>query len=116
MHQRLIHFAWILMFIAPLLTGCSKKTVPVENIKVLAAVRTAVSIQSDKQVAKSRDLVEMEISEGRISPELGKELDSVFELAEKKQWADAEKMIIKIQERYKPDPSTLHDHSHDHKH
>ena len=116
MMHRLLHFTWFFAFIALLVSGCSKTVVPVENIKVLAAVRTAVSIQSDKQVAKSRSLVETEIAEGRISPELGKELNSVFELAEKKQWVDAEKKIIKIQERHKPDPSSLHDHSHDHKH
>ena len=113
---KILHFTWLLMLITLLAAGCSKTAVPVENIKVLAAVRTAISIQSDKQVTKSRSLVETEVAEGRISPELGKELGSVFELAAKKQWADAEKKIIKIQEKYKPDPSTLHDHSHDHKH
>lgn len=116
MYKPLTCFIMIAIFVTLSITGCAKKVVPVENIRVLAAIRTAMSIQSEKQVDNCRSLVKSEVEEGKISPELAKELDAVFELADQKQWNDAEKRIIKIQERYKPDSSTVHDHSHDHKH
>jgi hypothetical protein len=100
--------AWIAGF----LTGCSKKPTSVENIRILTAVRTAVSIQSPKQVEHCRNLVGAEVGEGLLSAELEKELSSVFELAGKQEWLQAEKRIIKIQERYKPNPSTLDAHRH----
>jgi hypothetical protein len=102
----------LIILIAGFLTGCSKKPTPIENIRILAAVRTAVSIQSPKQIEHCRNLVNEEIREGRLPAKLEKELSSVFELAGKQEWQQAEKQIIKIQERYKPDPSTLDNHRH----
>ena len=95
------------------MTGCSKKSaVPAESIKVLAAVRTAVSIQSSKQIERCRDIVAAEAEQGRMTEKLAKELESVFELTDNGAWQQAEKKIMGIQNRYKPDQPAVHQHSY----
>jgi hypothetical protein len=102
----LLATTWMIM-------GCSTKTaVPAENIKILAAVRTAVSFQSKKQIDRCRETIRTEVEQGRMSEKLAQELESVFELTDNDQWQQAEKKIINIQERHKPEQpiSCLHDH------
>ena len=112
-------FPWGMLGLSAMLliaAGCSKKTVPADNIKILAAVRTAVSIQSQKQIDRCQVTVKTEQEQGRLSAELARELESVFTLGNNGQWRQAETKILKIQQRYKPDPATVNPHSHDHDH
>ena len=104
----------VLPVAALMVAGCAQKAVPVENLRVLAAVRTAVSIQSGKQIDRCRETVAGELEQGRISGQLAGELEAVFQLADGGEWQQAEKLILKIQGRYKPDQTTVSGHSHNH--
>lgn len=102
--------------------GCSKEEIPANNIVVLAAMKTGISIQSTKQLNVCRENIEKESKQGNISSELKKELLEIIQLAEAGKWNVAEKQIVKLQRRYTVDASTVEqkqqdDHSsHQHQH
>jgi hypothetical protein len=103
----------VLLVILLIVVGCSRKAaVPAENIRFLAAVRTAVSFKSQKLIDNYRETVQVDVEQGKMSEKLAKELESVFELADQGEWQQAEKQIMKIQDRYKPDPATVSRCSH----
>ena len=87
-----------------------------ESIRILAAVRTAVSIQSQRQIDRCRETVQAEVEQGRMSEKLAQELESIFELAANGNWQQAENEILKIQGRYKPDQAAAHQHAGEHDH
>ncbi|MDO4586676.1 MAG: hypothetical protein Q4C95_05180 [Planctomycetia bacterium] len=73
----------------------------------MAAIKTAVSIKSDKQVESCRKTIEQEVQNNGISLHLKEELLSVLQLAENGEWKQAEEKIREIQKRYIVDASTV---------
>jgi len=113
--RRILLGMFALLLMLPLTAGCSsKQAVPAENIKVLAAIRTAVSLKSEKQIERCRETVKAETEQGRMTEGLVRELESVFALTDDGNWEQAEKAIMQIQSRYKPVQATEHGHSHGH--
>jgi len=106
---------WLGLLALIITSGCSsKQAVPAESIKVLAAVRTAVSLKSEKQIERCREAVKAEMEKGRMSEGLVRELESVFALTDDGKWEQADKAIVKIQSRYKPVQAMEHGHSCEH--
>ncbi|MDO5581609.1 MAG: hypothetical protein Q4G69_10780 [Planctomycetia bacterium] len=97
----------ILFFLLTLMAGCAKKEIPLENIKLLAAVKTGIAIESQKQIAACRREMEKKDRPEPISPDLEKNLTDIILLAENGKWKDAEKQILKLQKKYITDSKTV---------
>ena len=94
------------------ISGCSRESVSVENIKLFAAVRTAVSMESPQQIERCRSLMETESSAGRLPRKLAEELGQILAMADEKKWKDAETKIIRLQEHCKPESTECCEHVH----
>lgn len=111
-----VYMIVIAVFVA-VCSGCAKEEIPVNSIKLLAAIKTGISIESSKQLATCRENVVQDAKLGNISSELEKELLDIIQLAEKGNWSEAEKRIIKIQKQCTLNPEENHpghDHNHGH--
>ena len=96
-------------------TGCVKETeVPLKNIQLLAAIRTAVSIESTEQLEKCHSTLQAEKDANNIPLALQEELKLVIELGTKGEWKDAQEKIQSIQKRYTVDSTTVRQEGHQH--
>ncbi|MDO5554564.1 MAG: hypothetical protein Q4G68_12470 [Planctomycetia bacterium] len=102
----------VAIFVALLIgMGCAKKEVPMDHIKLLAAVKTAVAIKSEKQLNNCRTEIDNDVQNNKMTGDMASQLKKVLDLAAEEQWAKAEEAIIKIQKKYTVNTSGESDQS-----
>ena len=108
-----------LVFLSGML-GCSKTEEPPENLKLLAALRTAISSQNAEWLAQTETAVDEATEKGELSEETEAAVREILALASDGEWEEAEKEIIRLQESRRPAANaavTAHSHDHaDHDH
>lgn len=97
------------------LTGCAQKPTDPENIRSLAAIRTACSTKSLPLIENAKAQAQKDVTAGLVSPEFEEELSEVFACAEKGDWEKAIAKVSRLQRKYKPSKRgpPIHEHRHE---
>ncbi len=109
--------AVLLVFLSGM-PGCGKTEEPPENLKLLAALRTAISSRNTDWLAQTQTAVDEAAEKGELSEEMEASVREILALATDGEWEEAEEEIIQLQESRRPDSDAVvgahfHDHQHD---
>lgn len=115
MRKSILFISITLLFCVFTITGCARQEEPPENLRLIAALRTAVSAQNAKWLADTKASMEETIAKNEMSDETAKSFKAAIEAAEAGDWGYAEKLAIKLQESRRP-ASNAASHSHNHSH
>ena len=95
-------------------TACSRKEEPPQNIRLMAALRTAVSARNAQWLAETKTAFQKAVDKGQVSDDTAESFRAIFETAESGDWAKAEKQTIKLQKSRRPTATCTADHAHAH--